>query len=452
MTLLSNDFRLFGVDLRSSVQGLATLWSQLLQRSPFTWLTASAAVRVVRADGHLEVWRDGHVLASGGEPSSRKQLRFVAIEIPESIVLRHTATMPAMSLAQVADALELEVQSVSPFAAGNLAWGWQLRAANGARLQADAALASRAHIERWLPPAAQALDVEQRQLEVWVMPPHPGPTAAPIVLQGFGEGERARDAQRRRRRAYAFLAVSVCLLGMLALTPSMQLWLRARDAASSFAEIQQRTRPVVELREQFVRSSGRLKALESAVGESAVPLRVLEILTNAIPDDTFVQTLQIEGLKISLSGMTENSAALMSRLGSTAGIRELKASQAATRQLGASKESFGVEFLLDIPGVVPRSAVAKLDAPAATPPAPSVQAPAPVPDGAQSNSVPLLAPVSPALLPAAPGKPAYPPLAPAEQPPAGTTSNASNPSSSQANPLSRAAVGGRAPEPPAPNP
>ncbi|XAH22996.1 PilN domain-containing protein [Xylophilus sp. GW821-FHT01B05] len=450
MTLLSNDFRLFGVDLRSGVQGLATLWGHVLQGPFFGWLTEPAAVRVLRANGSAETWRDEHLLAPGQEKSPQERPRFAAVEIPDAIVLRHATTMPAMPQAQVADALGLEIQSISPFAAGSLVWGWRAWPASGARLQVEAALASRAHIERLLLSAAQSLAVEPRQLEVWVMPSLPGPTAAPIVLQGFGEGARAGDAQRRQRRAYSFLAIGACLLGLIALTPSTQLWLRARDAAASFAEVQQRTRPVVELREQFVRSSGRLKALESAVGESAAPLRVLEILTNAIPDDTFIQTLQIEGLKISLSGMTENSAALMSRLGGTPGIRELKASQAATRQPGAAKESFGVEFVLDIPGVVPRTAVAKVEASAATMPTPPVPAPAPV----LESPAPTPAPVSPALLPAAPGKPAYPPLAPAEQPPApGTTSNAPNASGAQVDPLSRATIGGRASSPaPAPNP
>ncbi len=196
MTPLSQDLRLFGIDLRSGVQGLATLWDQVLRSPPFTWLYTPAAVALLRTDGSIQRWQDGREVRNLAAVKPVGRPSFHAVEIDDSVVLRHTVTMPVMPLAQVSDALALEVQTISPFAPDKLVWGWQLRPSARTVLQLDVALASRTHIERLLPEAAQRLGVEAQGLEVWVLPLFATSISgaalplAPFVMQGFGETAR----------------------------------------------------------------------------------------------------------------------------------------------------------------------------------------------------------------------------------------------------------------------
>lgn len=507
---LSRDFTLFGLDLTAGLEAVSLLWARVLAGPPFTWAVRPAPVRLLRADGQVQVWRSGRpelaeTTAGGASASSAgaggtSARPYAAVEIPDDLVLRHQCAMPAMPDAQLEQAVLLELRSVSPFPVEALVCGWQLAPDARGRIQVDAALASRVHLQRVLPQAAASLGVPADQLEAWVLPEptgaasapsavrRPGAAAAvaraqrPIVLRGFGEAARLHDALRQRRRGYALVGASAALLLAIALTPTVQLWLRSREAVDAFALIQARTQAAVALREKFVASSKALKALDSAVGESAAPLRVLTVLTNALPDDTYVQSVKIEGTKVSFSGLTDNSAALMSRLGETPGVRELRASQAATRQIGAAKESFGVEFRLDIPGVVPRSDASAASA-ASTPAGATQGRTAAAQDNSASNSAPAqvqqaqaasnnvvsaassaasaasaaaaaAAAASTAAATAASAaagaqpRPVYPPLASAVQAPAGSASapataeGAAQPAA--ASPLSRATIGGSA--------
>lgn len=463
MTFLSQDFRLFGIDLRSGVQGVATLWDQMLRRPPFTWLYTPARVALLRVDGSVQQWQDGRqipmVQPQGGKPVASPV--FHAAEIDDAVVLRHSVTMPVMPLSQISDALALEVQTISPFAPDKLVWGWQLRPGTQGMLQLDIALASRMHIEQVLPAAAQTLGVDASGIEIWVLPlpsvAAAGVQQAPIVLQGFGESARSHDTLRRQRRVYGLLVLSACLVAMIAVTPTAQLWLRVRGANAALAEVQQRTQPAVAVRERFGQSAEKLKNLEIAMGESAAPLKVLALLTGALQDDSFVQTVQIDGAKVSIAGLTDNAAALMARLAATPGVLALRAPQAATRQAGATKETFGIEFQLEVAGLPARAA----DSPGAAPaPAPSAAGPAQQVMNAAPPGAELIYPRGPTA-PSGPTMPAGPPpaslysnLAPAEQTPA-PVAPPPPPSAEGAPRQSTASIGGSAPAPvvpPAPAP
>ena len=461
MTPPSQDLRLFGIDLRSGVQGLSTLWDQVLRSPPFTWLYTPATVTLLRADGTIELWRDGRQIPDMPNAKLADGSPFNAVEIDDSVVLRHTVTMPVMPLSQVSDALALEVQTISPFAPDKLVWGWHLRQGPRNVLQLDVALSSRTHVEHLLPGAAQKLGVDAQALEVWVLQARPdmpngrdavvtAPAPAPLVLQGFGEAARSGDTLRRQRKVYGLLALSCGLAALIVLTPTAQLWLRVRNANAALAETQQRTQPAVAAREKFTQSSEKLKNLEIAVGESAAPLKVLALLTDALQDDTFVQTIQIDGAKVSVAGLTDNAAALMSRLAATPGVLALRAPQAATRQAGASKETFGIEFQLEVAGL-PARAVS-----VATTPEPVA------PSSNMNDADEKAASIYPRG-PTAPTGPTSPPpamdyskLAPAEQAPAPVSVpapvGAPAPAAEGAPRPPTASIGGTAPAPAAPAP
>ena len=130
------------------------------------------------------------------------------------------------------------------------------------------------------------------------------------------------------------------------------------------------------------------------------PLKVMDLLTQALPDDTSLLGLQVQGLKVTMNGQTTNAAALMQHLSAQPGIREVRAPSAATRPLGVSKDSFSLEFTLDpkmlspVDGAAESSRVEKNDAAVAT--APALAASVSAPDSMQAVSKPSIAKGKPA--------------------------------------------------------
>jgi general secretion pathway protein L len=97
--------------------------------------------------------------------------------------------------------------------------------------------------------------------------------------------------------------------------------------------------------------------------------------------------LQIQGHKVSITGQTANASALMKKLGGQPGLRDVRAPAPATKPLGATRESFTIEFTMDpaqwpsVPTVTESSGLPAQEpvASASAPVAATKTAPAPVP-------------------------------------------------------------------------
>ena len=81
--------------------------------------------------------------------------------------------------------------------------------------------------------------------------------------------------------------------------------------------------------------------------QSVQPEAVLLGLTKLLPDDTYVSTFQVQGSKVLLTGQTPNGASLMQHLGAQAGVKNVRAPAPTSRQNGADRETFYIEFTMD---------------------------------------------------------------------------------------------------------
>jgi general secretion pathway protein L len=74
---------------------------------------------------------------------------------------------------------------------------------------------------------------------------------------------------------------------------------------------------------------------------------VLQLITEALGDDTSLLSVQVQGHKVSLTGQTANASTLMKKLDNLPGLRDVRAPAPATKPLGATRESFTIEFSMD---------------------------------------------------------------------------------------------------------
>lgn len=401
MPTVTPDARLFGVDLRLLGHELVQAWADVLQAPWLAWLTPDAPVRLLQADGGQSVWLGGQCQPAGAPG----QAPFVAVQLPEDLLLRSSQALPAMDAGNAASAAALQAQALSPFTEADLLWAHRIHAdaAGGQRL--DIVLASRRQVAQHL--QAQAARWHGATPEVWATQPG----QAPLVLAGYGEAARQRHAVRGRRVRVALLALALALLAAMALTPTLQLRARAIDAVHAYDALAHRTAPLVQEREQFLQTADKLQALSGLLQGRIEPLRVLDRLTNVLPDDTALQSFTLKGDKVTLTGLSDNAAAVMQVLGQQAGIREVRAPSPAVRAFGAnSKESFVIEFTLDPQtfGVATVAPVPPPQAPAAAPvpaPAPAASAAAPAP---QAPAAAAQAPAASGQMPVFGGSPAQP--------------------------------------------
>lgn len=340
--------RFFGLDLHALWPEIRRTWQELHRAPALAWLTPDLPVRVLHADGREATWLGGQRVAD----AKQHLPRFNAIELPEDIVLRRALQMPAMPQAQIAQAVEIDLRSVSPFAAADRVWGYSVQPMPSGGVDVQVVLVSRKQAEQYIAAQQQRLTAATASTastasaatpEVWVF----APDNTPILLKGWGEAQRVQHSAKSRRLAYGALVSALCLAGAIAMTPTLQLRLRAIEAVYAYDAVQARTAPAQGQREALVRSIEELETLRTLLAERVDPLLLAEALTQTLPDDTSLQSLQVQGLKVTINGLTANAATLMQLLGNKNGFKNVRAPSAASRSPGATAETFIIEFELD---------------------------------------------------------------------------------------------------------
>lgn len=381
-----SDLRLFGLDLHALWQDMCRPWQNMHEWPVFTWLTPTVPILVVRPHGDRCVSASAQAPQSTWVPDTKtKTSRFVALQLPDELVLIRQLTMPEMSSAEIADAVALEAQTLNPFAPADIVWGYSQSPDTGDSVRVELALASRKQIASHL----QTREADLAGLappEVWVL----SPSGQPIVMPGYGETSRMQHMRKWRRFGLLLVVLALMLVAAIAITPTVQLRFRAIEAVNAYTAVHQRTLPLAAKREELVKTSERLAVLNEIVSNRMDSLKVLDLLTQSLPDDTSLLGLQVQGLKVTMNGQTTNAAALMQHLSAQPGIQEVRAPSAATRPLGVSKDSFSLEFTLD-----PKALSAAGRDAAAAEPTPADKSKAAVVDA------PALAASAPVAMPAA---------------------------------------------------
>ena len=340
-----------GLDLGSLGRDLQVAWRGLLDSPMVSWLWPKSDIRLWLPDGGMALSR-GLNSTVVHDKRRAKAARFEAIVLPEALLLRRTLSLPQLQAAEVRAALALEIQSLSPFSLNEVVWAHHTIQQSGGGVQAQVIISSRKLI-------AQQVDVAHPQLapqnaEVWAALGD-GLNGEPgfVALPGFGDARRQQQNTAWSWASGLLVLSALALVAAIVLTPTVRLYLMSVQASEALAVIAKKASPVIEQRESMLRVTEQVASLNKLVDQPVPPLQTLTLITQALPDDTSLLSLQIQGHKITMTGQTANAAALMKQLGSTAGLRDVKAPMPATKPLGASREQFTIECMLDpsqIPG------------------------------------------------------------------------------------------------------
>jgi general secretion pathway protein L len=346
----TDNSRFFGLDLSQWPRQWQAAGALLLAWPGLRWLTPAVRVRLLRADGHVSDWAvTQDVAVPVPLKSARQPAQAWAVELPRERALDRRLTLPPLAPADLAQAVQLEAASASPFAPGQTVRGHAAAPAQGGVCRVDVVLTSRQQIEQTLQEASAAQPRLPAMPEVWSLPggaPAIGPMR-PVVLQGFGEGARQRIARRGLSLRLGLLALVLVLLGGLLVTPSALLRQRARQAERALDIVQRQAAPQIAERETLMHRVDRLQAISQVLDNQLAPSIVLDLLTRTVPDGAWLTQLRLEGNKVILNGNADDAAALVQKLSAQPGVSNARMTQPATRAAGALKETFVIEMNLD---------------------------------------------------------------------------------------------------------
>lgn len=333
--------KFFGTDISALWRDCQSAWQGMLEWPVLAWLWPPSSVC-------LYVGTDRRALCTHldspaiDDPNRAASAKLSAVLLPEEMLLRRILDLPALQRDEEAAAMALEAQTLSPFPPGDTVWLHEILYTEGSQRQASLLICSRNMVERYVatnhPPLALASP------QVWVTR-HNAPGYS--VLPGFGANPRSQQGFATRWGRAALTLLATILLAVIAVTPTAQLYIRNAQAQQAQQALQKQASATMADRESLMQASEMLIQLRQQIGTPTPPLDILKQITDALPDDTFLANVQIQGNKVSISGQTPNASSLMKSLGSTPGLREVKAPSPALKPLGAPREIFNIEFTVD---------------------------------------------------------------------------------------------------------
>jgi general secretion pathway protein L len=159
--------------------------------------------------------------------------------------------------------------------------------------------------------------------------------------------------ERRARRSRRQLKLNLLLAGMFAVLMYLVMWqsLLARDQAieSLRGRVNQATRvasEVKELRDRLVEAREAARFLSEKKASLPVMVDLLDRLTRVLPDDTWLQRLQVNDGTIVLTGQSPEAAALIGLLEGEDCLEAPAFKGAVTPDPNSGKERFTIEAQL----------------------------------------------------------------------------------------------------------
>jgi len=351
MALTKMDARLFGLDLAALPALWRDAWAQLLQCKLLRRCMPQVPLRVLGdgSDGGDPkprlAWVRGATWHGPQEGSVRAaDAPYQAVLLPAEQALWRSLRLPAALPARALHAaISLDVQTMSPFAPEHTLWAWAQRAApHGAALrQIDIVITARHLVQQAIARSGVAPDLAP---EVWVSAAAGQP---PLLLPGFGERPRLVREARQRLHLLLGCGVLAALLAALAVTPSLQLRLRATHAQTQAQQLSQSTREAAALRQTLVEEAEGLQELLQRQAQQIDHVQVLAALTDVLPDHTAVQMIQFRGAALNVQGLSDNASEVVNLLGQHPGFRDVRLPSAVTRAPRSNKDHFTLQAEID---------------------------------------------------------------------------------------------------------
>jgi general secretion pathway protein L len=332
----SNQWMLFGIDMRHIVQQWLSAWRELL-------LSARSPIRQ-RLDEPVMLYRgDAKQLMQGGKPLSGNPQNLspcTAHLLPDELVLARTLNLPIAAEPELPAVLAMEVAAASPFKSDDSVYGWYETGRDVQSIQVTMAIASRPAIERWKRESDFAAEHQSDgDPEIWAEA-----NGALVALKGFGEARREQAYRQRLMRA-GLLAGAVLVL---VLVSSVVFAIQQRSALERFEDLQSKVQleseSVSAMRATLVDANETVRAANTFVVNYPNPHIEIARLTELLGDDVYIMHFSMRGRELRVRGRAKDAALVMQTLAQTSAFATVTAPQAITAVGNTGLEQFHLDI------------------------------------------------------------------------------------------------------------
>lgn len=287
---------------------------------------------------------DDHAIAEQiMRESGAFELAGLEVLLPAGEALIRRVELPVMADRDLHDALELQIDRLSPFTGNTarIAYRRVGRDVEAGKIAVDVAIVPHIRIEP-LEQRLQALGLKPGTIDI------ESPTGGP---SGFDlRRPPGADARRRTR----ILNLSLALLAAI-------VWVLALNAWGNAAESERASwnARLAELRPAAERSAAIRRRVEALIEPIALAnahdpartLNVLDQLTRTLPNDTRVLDFKLDGTSVEIAGLTSNAPDLIGKLEAAPAFKDVKFTSPVVRRAETTQDRFEIAMQLD--GIAP---------------------------------------------------------------------------------------------------
>ncbi|MEM1404588.1 MAG: PilN domain-containing protein [Pseudomonadota bacterium] len=338
MSTQSNQWMLFGFDVRTVGQQWMSAWKTLLfsEHTPFRQRFDEPVL--LRDGTHEHVYQGGRAV----DFASAEKPNFGAVQLPDDLVLDRSLTVPAAAEAELQAVLAMEVAAGSPFSPEDTVFGYRELSRGEQGISIQLAIASRAGINEWLN-AQDWLSGEAGTdtLEVWA-----DVDGAKVSISGFGEASRERAYRQRLVRAGLVAAAALLLVLLSASLFAMQQRAALGKLESLQARVQDQSESAAFMRESLVSANDTIAAANELIAQYPNPHLEIARLTELLKDDVFLAHFSMRGADLRIRGRASDAAVVMQTLAETDEYANVTAPQAITAVGTTGLEQFHLDIAL----------------------------------------------------------------------------------------------------------
>lgn len=269
-------------------------------------------------------------------PHELRGMRRAVVELPAEEVLRRTVSLPLQVRDNLRQVIGYEMDRLSPFQADEVYFDFRVRdhAPGGDKLNVELALCRRDHLSELLRCLREA-----------------GSPAEQVTWEGAWPKANLLAPEQRPKRGGGLLGLTpllaVAVLALLVAVLVTPLWQKQRvleERNAELADLRSRAEEVHELRTSLERArEGSVAVLQRKL-ETPRMIDLLRELTERLPDDTWVQNLDVRDDGVQIRGESAQATALIGVLEKAPGIDQVSFRSPVVQVATTGQERFHIAF------------------------------------------------------------------------------------------------------------
>jgi general secretion pathway protein L len=257
------------------------------------------------------------------------------LRLPAGMMLRRDVALPMAAARDLTQLLTFEMDRLTPFTADELLWSTGPAQVGPAQLGPRGPSANRESLKFSL------LMVPRRPVEALLTALDQAGLRPAFVECENGRIELRRHATPRQNGQRAVWALCGALALACLVAPVIRQQLALNDAAGQIAALQPAMGEAQTLRARFAAATAAQTAVTTAQ-QKGDALRSLAVLTNALPDGTWLTDLTLSAGNLTINGQSQDAAALIAVLAATPAFHDPRFIAPVTRAPGGDADLFSI--------------------------------------------------------------------------------------------------------------